>query len=160
LSSQVSSEPLFNSVIGHLNRYPDVSASDDAFTSNLIELCAGSISKTGACARLIDGNTAEMMRQSVGSRILLSVSLLVITSSPVANEPNQVKADVAVFKLPRFACRLPGLRQFLARRIAVENLDQSLVQLIKSLATFLIEIDLCVRCPDEFVALPVDDLEG
>ena len=49
---------------------------------------------------------------------------------------------------------------FLSRRIAIENFDQSLVQLIQSLASFLIHVDLYVRRPDEFVALPVDDLES
>jgi hypothetical protein len=100
------------------------------------------------------------MRQRIGSRVLLSVSLSVINLlPPVATERNQVKADVVVVSLidSRAVARL---RKFLGRRIAIENLDQSLVQLIKSLASFLIQIDFCVRCPDELVALPVDDLES
>jgi hypothetical protein len=35
----------------------------DAFTWNLIELCSGAITKTGACARLIEGYTADTKRQ-------------------------------------------------------------------------------------------------
>jgi hypothetical protein len=46
------------------------------------------------------------------------------------------------------------------RRIALENLDESLIQLINSLASFLIQLDLCARGPDELVALPVNDFEG
>ena len=34
----------------------------DAFTSNLIQLSAGVISETGACARLCDGNKAQILK--------------------------------------------------------------------------------------------------
>jgi hypothetical protein len=50
--------------------------------------------------------------------------------------------------------------QSLVRRIAVEKLDESFVQLIKSLASFLIQFKFCGCCPDDLVALPVDDFEG
>src|SRR5260370_11739684 len=45
----------------HLSNFPAIVT--DAFTWNLIELCSGAITKTGACARLIEGYTADAKRQ-------------------------------------------------------------------------------------------------
>src|SRR5271167_2730446 len=60
-------------VASHLSKVPFIDT--DASTSNLIELSTGVISKTGACARLTEGSTADATRQRIVSRMLGSVSL-------------------------------------------------------------------------------------
>src|SRR5580692_1217875 len=53
-------------VASHLSNFPAMFT--DAFTSNLIVLSTGVISKTGACARLNDGNIANAKRHRTAVR--------------------------------------------------------------------------------------------
>lgn len=56
----------------------------DAFTSNLIQLAVGVISKTGAaCAWLTDGKTAPAKSQGVASLMAVRLGLRYLTSKVV-----------------------------------------------------------------------------
>src|SRR6202040_369766 len=59
-------------VASHLSKVPFIAT--DASTSNLIELSVGVISKTGACARLSDGNTAENKKDRMARRMGMTQS--------------------------------------------------------------------------------------
>src|SRR5215831_1268517 len=48
-------------VASHLSKLPSIAT--EAFTKNLIVLTRGVTTKTGACARLTDGSTADAKRQ-------------------------------------------------------------------------------------------------
>ena len=52
----------------HLSKVPFMAT--DAFTANLIELSSVVILKTGTCARLSDGNTADAKKKKTANRML------------------------------------------------------------------------------------------
>src|SRR5271170_4129584 len=52
----------------HLSKVPSMAT--DAFTENLTELSSGVILKTGACAGLSDGNTADAKKKKTANRML------------------------------------------------------------------------------------------
>src|SRR5437879_8428789 len=54
-------------VASHLSNLPAMLI--DAFTSNLIVLCSGVISNTGACPRVTDGSTANATRLRMANRM-------------------------------------------------------------------------------------------
>src|SRR6516164_6910651 len=57
----VSSGDLNVRLASHLSNFPAIVTED--FTWNFIELCPGTMSKTGACARLVGANTTKANRQ-------------------------------------------------------------------------------------------------
>src|SRR5260221_10180547 len=63
----VSSGDVNVKVASHLSNLPAMLI--DAFTSNLIELCSGVISNTGACPRVTDGSAAKATRLRTANRM-------------------------------------------------------------------------------------------
>src|SRR5215469_7179004 len=59
------------SVASHLSNFPVMAT--DASTSNFIVLSAGVISKTGACARVADGNMASIKTRRIVNLIEASL---------------------------------------------------------------------------------------
>lgn len=55
------------SAASHLSKLPLIAT--EALTENLIELSSGVIAKTGACARLTNGNTVEAKRHRTANRM-------------------------------------------------------------------------------------------
>src|ERR1700745_3973499 len=55
------------SLASHLSKVPFTAT--DAFTENLIELSSVVILKTGTCARLSDGNTADAKKKKTANRM-------------------------------------------------------------------------------------------
>src|SRR5215469_2273117 len=91
-------------VASHLSKVPLTGT--DAFTANLIELSSVVILKTGTCARLTDGNTADAKRIRIATRMLLSLCLLNIdfpTGCPESGPPNAICTV-----LHRKLAKLPG----------------------------------------------------
>src|SRR5664279_5679302 len=73
----------------HLSKVPFTAT--DAFTENLIELSCVVILKTGTCARLSDGNTADAKKKKTANRILPCAGLLDMKLPPTScHESNQV----------------------------------------------------------------------
>src|ERR1017187_3262768 len=69
----VSSGDVNVRLASHVSKVPAIAT--DAFTVNLTELSAWLTSKTGTCARLSDGSTADAKTQKTANRMPLSVSL-------------------------------------------------------------------------------------
>src|SRR5215471_18897521 len=81
-------------VASHLSKVP-VTATD-AFTANLIELSSVVILKTGTCARLTDGNTADAKRIRIANRMLVRVCLSNINFLPTGHQsghPNAMRTE-------------------------------------------------------------------
>src|SRR5215469_6213680 len=81
-------------VASHLSKVPLTAT--DAFTANLIELPSVVILKTGTCARLTDGNTADAKRMWIANRMLRRVCLSNIPFLP----PVAMRADGATLYVP------------------------------------------------------------
>src|SRR5262252_7999060 len=80
-------------VASHFSKVP-VTATN-AFTANLIELSSVVILKTGTCARLTDGNTADAKRIRIANRMLVRVCLSNINFLPTgcheSGRPNAIR---------------------------------------------------------------------
>src|ERR1700730_12613493 len=75
-------------VASHLSKVPFMAT--DAFTANLIELSSVVILKTGTCARLSDGNTADAKKKKTANRMLPCASFRHELPPTSCHESNQV----------------------------------------------------------------------
>src|SRR5215469_18444958 len=81
-------------VASHLSKVPLTAT--DAFTANLIELSSVVILKTGTCARLGVGKTADAKKKKTANCMLPCARLLDMNFLPPVAVNNQVKSQTAL----------------------------------------------------------------